>query len=64
MTPKDLATLVVTLDNGSTRSFLLRAIVRQGVPLLEVRDAETVGREEWTVFPLGKRPIAVSLSRE
>ena len=63
MIPKDLGTLVVTLEDGSTSSLLLRAIVRQGVPVLEVRDAETVGHEEWTVFPLGKLPTAVSLSR-
>lgn len=60
---KDLGTLNVKLENGRTRLFELRAAVRQGDHVLEVRDAETEGEEVWTIFKFDSAPTSVHLSK-
>jgi hypothetical protein len=60
--PKNLATFTVTMEDGKTKAFLVRAAVRQGDHILEFRDAETKGEEVWTIFKLPSAPKEVHLS--
>jgi hypothetical protein len=58
---ESLGTFRIELAGGGSKSFELCASVRQGIHVLEVRDASTHGKAVWDVFQLDAAPVAVEI---